>query len=180
MSEGPLYDRADLSDIERDHAEGTLSEERVIRLQRRLAEAGHYLGDLDGLYGTQTRNALRDYIADAEGDAMSEVRANVPVPSQEEVRRMGATLQNKMAACWSVDPGANTPAVTMAIQLDLEGQLRGPPVVVERERLSDRWFRSAAYNACEAVVRCAPFSGLPPEHYNIWKNLRLRFDPSER
>jgi hypothetical protein len=41
----------------------------------------------------------------------------------------------------------------------------------------DSFFRSAAENARRAILRCSPFT-LPPNKYEVWRDLTLRFDPS--
>ena len=96
--------------------------------------------------------------------------------------RLAGQVRRQVQRCWNFDAGARDPAtlvVEMRVFLNPDGSLSGQPQVLDRARfLSDPFFRSAAERAQRAVFDCQPFS-LPRDSYNLWSNLRIRFDPAE-
>lgn len=93
-------------------------------------------------------------------------------------------VRQKMRECWSVPSGAKRAedlVVTMIVQLNPEGYLIGAPRIVDRARMfqpGNEYFRIAAESAARAVRRCEPYD-LPREHYNLWRELELKFDPRD-
>ena len=105
------------------------------------------------------------------------------LPSSAEVNQLGQIIQNKMAYCWRFDPGARNAEdflVVMNIELTREGFLIGEPRFEDPGRLnSDRFYRAAAENARRAILECAPYTELPQSQYEVWRSIRLRFDPRQ-
>jgi hypothetical protein len=105
------------------------------------------------------------------------------MPSQATINQLGEIIRQKMAYCWRFDPGARNAedlVVTMRIELTREGYLIGQPRFEDAGRMAnDRFYRAAAENAQRAVLECAPYTELPASEYEIWKSIRLRFDPSQ-
>ncbi|MEO1291878.1 MAG: hypothetical protein AAFV62_03455, partial [Pseudomonadota bacterium] len=82
--------------------------------------------------------------------------------------------------CWSrPDVGGTDPnllLVVMDFDLSPDGWLTGEPVAITpRGAISTRQ-EAAIRQARAALVQCSPFA-LPPEKYDQWKELRVRFDP---
>lgn len=94
-----------------------------------------------------------------------------------------AALISQLSGCWRLPAGAPEPerlVVTVRAELNRQGDLVAPPRVIgraARKALGDRYWRMAADNARRAVLRCAPFD-LPPEKYERWQVIEIRFDPS--
>jgi len=88
-------------------------------------------------------------------------------------------MKRQVGACWSFPAGAVQPedlVVWIDIQLRPDGNLVGAPQVEEQGRMNEPYFRAAAEAAVRAINRCQPYD-LPAEHYDVWKEMRLSFDP---
>lgn len=123
-----------------------------------------------------------------------EQQASAPTPSQESaaprnsaaVQRRAAELGNmirdQVASCWRIDGGrqeARGLLVPIRVRLASDGSVIGSPRVQEPGRYaSDGYYRSAADAAVRAVLACSPFD-LPPQDYDLWRDLVLNFDPRE-
>jgi outer membrane biosynthesis protein TonB len=93
--------------------------------------------------------------------------------SQAEYMALRAKLQN----LWS-PPGAGDPremTLQVEIQLNPDGTLSAPPVVLTRG--NSPLFLAASDSAKRAVIRGQPYTMLRPEHYEVWKDLEITFDP---
>ena len=105
-----------------------------------------------------------------------------------DARIMTASIEDfvrqKMRECWSIPSGAKDAedlVVIMFVQLNPEGYLIGAPRIMNQPGLfqgGNEYFQIAAESAARAVRRCEPYD-LPKEHYNLWKELELKFDPRE-
>lgn len=101
--------------------------------------------------------------------------------SEEDALRM------RMYACWSLPGlggGANleNKIVSIRINLNPDGTINGSPTVLQRNRIlgsGDPFLIAAADSAVRAVLRCAPYDFLPAEKYESWKEITMRFDPSD-
>ena len=60
--------------------------------------------------------------------------------------------------------------------LDVDGNMIAPPKILTRAR--GRFFRIAVENTLRALRRCQPFK-MPPEKYDVWREMVLIFNPSE-
>ena len=69
--------------------------------------------------------------------------------------------------------------LTLRIFLNQNGTLLRAPEVVESARMGEPTFRAAAESAVRAVQRCAPYTVLPAQKYDTWRNIELTFDPSK-
>lgn len=86
----------------------------------------------------------------------------------------------QMQRCWSPPSGARDAddlRVLVRLSLTPAGQISAGPVVVNRARLGDPFFRAAAESVLRAIRRCQPFT-MPVEKYASWRNIELTFDPS--
>lgn len=87
----------------------------------------------------------------------------------------------QMRRCWSPPAGAKK-AENLIVQVRLSltpgGAISSGPKVVNRQFLSDPFFRAAAESVLRAIRRCQPFR-MPPKKYASWRNIELTFDPSK-
>jgi hypothetical protein len=96
--------------------------------------------------------------------------------SQDEI----SALKARISSCWSPPVGVDSTSkvkASIAVVLKPDGSLAQPPVMVEAtpSPLGPAFIESAK----RAVISCAPFTMLKPEHYQNWKELQLDFDPKE-
>jgi outer membrane biosynthesis protein TonB len=125
------------------------------REPQRQAAAGEVLVPLPGL-GTPTGSA--------------------PKLSQSEI----AALQRRLMELWNVPAGVQNPdevKVRVVIQLGRDRKLSAPPRVLTSG--NSALFRAARDNAMRALFMGQPFDMLRPEHYDLWKELDITFDPRD-
>jgi outer membrane biosynthesis protein TonB len=94
--------------------------------------------------------------------------------SQTEVGALRARLQQ----LWSPPVGAKDPqelTLDVEIKLNPDGTLAGPPNVLTGG--NSPLFLAAKDSAVRAVLRGQPYTMLRPEHYDLWKDVVVTFDP---
>jgi hypothetical protein len=89
-----------------------------------------------------------------------------------------AALIARLSSCWSPPPGVDSSSKVVAsitISLKPDGSLAAPPLLVQAtpSPLGPAFVESAK----RAILSCQPFTMLRPEHYPLWKELQLDFDP---
>ena len=97
-----------------------------------------------------------------------------------EQNAMVRAIQQQMSRCWRIDAGARDAEsliVEIRVVLNPDATVRDAQIVDFDRMFQDSFFRSAAENARRAILRCSPFT-LPPNKYDVWRDLTLRFDPS--
>lgn len=98
-----------------------------------------------------------------------------------EKNDMVRAIQQQLFSCWRLDPGAKSAedmVIEIRVALNSDGSLQQADVVDVARMSRDGYFRSAAENARRAIYKCSPFR-LPPEKYQTWRELTLRFNPRE-
>ena len=88
-------------------------------------------------------------------------------------------LRSRIEQCWNVPVGvrdAQGLRVKVRFQLGPGGKVMGGPVVLNR--MNHPAFDAAANSAVRAVLACQPYDFLPPEHYELWQDVILNFDPA--
>jgi len=116
--------------------------------------------------------------AQPEAEKPGPVSRQVSVIEQNDMVR---AIQQQLFSCWRLDPGAAGAAdmvVEVRVALNPDGSLQRADVVDVARMSRDSYFRSAAENARRAIYKCSPFR-LPPNKYQIWRELTLRFNPRE-
>jgi len=87
-------------------------------------------------------------------------------------------LISRIGQCWSPPIGMKeSGAVIPRIQfeMDIEGNVIGTPRVTNGS--SNPLFDVAVRSAINAIYGCAPYAQMPPEKYNKWRNIAVKFDP---
>lgn len=85
-----------------------------------------------------------------------------------------------MRRCWIVPPAAiNAPglATRFVITLGPDGAVQGMPEM--RTQPTDQLHQSTALAAQRAIVNCSPYTMLPPEKYESWRQIDVTFDPQD-
>jgi colicin import membrane protein len=94
--------------------------------------------------------------------------------SQTELGALRARLQS----LWNLPAGgkdAHEQTVEVEIQLKPDGTLAAPPIVLTQG--SSPMFVAARDSARRAVYQGQPYTMLRPEHYELWKDVIVTFDP---
>lgn len=103
-------------------------------------------------------------------------RGNAAKLSQSELDALRARLM----ALWNPPVGIQDPedyVIRIRIRLGPNGKLSAPPVVLTSG--SGQLFDTARDSAVRAVFRGQPFDMLKPEHYDVWKDIEVTFDPRD-
>lgn len=120
--------------------------------------------------------------AAAPTPADTDTTPRTSIALQRRAAELGDLIRDQVASCWRIDGGiqeARSLRVPIRVRLAQDGSVIGEPSVQEPTRYaSDGYYRSAADAAVRAVLRCAPLR-LPPQDYDIWRDLVLNFDPRE-
>ncbi|WP_331372131.1 hypothetical protein [Sinorhizobium chiapasense] len=96
--------------------------------------------------------------------------------SQSEMDALRGQIQNN----WSIIPGMADAAdvrIKVTMRLDPNGELIGEPEV-EASGGSDAARRALMGGARRAILKSAPFKGLPADKYDSWSEVVVNFDPS--
>jgi outer membrane biosynthesis protein TonB len=98
-----------------------------------------------------------------------------PALSQGEIDALRARLMQ----LWNPPQTANPEqlVVTIRIKLGRDRKLAAPPMVLTSGR--GTLFEVARDRAVRALFEGQPFEMLKPEHYDLWKEMEITFDPRE-
>lgn len=103
-------------------------------------------------------------------------------PATRRAPELADLIINQIAGCWRIDGGVEpgrSIKVPIRVRLSPSGEVIGEPAIQEPARYaSDDYYRMSADAAVRAILRCAPLR-LPPQDYDIWRDLVLTFDPRE-
>ena len=132
-------------------------------------------------FDTDKIAALLDKSEPAAPAAPSESTASLGAtdgkPSDRMTENELDALRNQIQDCWVIPIGWTDPqevAVTIRFHLNQDGTVNGVPEVVEYP--AGQYGQVSADNAIRAVLRCGPYR-LPPEKYDQWNEVQLRFIP---
>jgi len=89
-------------------------------------------------------------------------------------------LRARLSQCWSPPPGIESNSrvyVVLRVQFKPDGSVAREPDVVEDTGSA---LGSALTDSAKRALRlCQPFTMLKPEHYDLWKDIEVKFDPQE-
>lgn len=91
-------------------------------------------------------------------------------------------LKSAMYRCWRIPLDAKNPeelVVSVRVKLRGDGVVQSADLVDPGaiRRSSNPYMAVAAQRAVNAVTKCAPYDFLPPDKYDTWKDMVLRFKP---
>src|SRR5262249_46343504 len=93
-----------------------------------------------------------------------------------------AAIREQVEQCWNVPAGARDATdliVEIRVLLNRDGSVLDARIVDTTRAASDTFYRTAAESARRAVLLCSPLRNLPPDRYDAWRDITLRFDPKE-
>jgi len=108
-------------------------------------------------------------------------QANINNPDGNDQKLTGNEIEwliSRIGECWSPPIGMKeSGAVIPRIQfeMDIQGNVVGTPRVTNGS--SNPLFDVAVRSAINAIYGCAPYSQMPPEKYQTWRNIAVNFDP---
>ncbi|WP_291841544.1 hypothetical protein [Maricaulis sp.] len=102
---------------------------------------------------------------------------------EEMTATLQVMLRSHLSRCWRASLDAPEPdelAVQLVLDLDRNGELTGPPRIIDQSRVLNSpnpYLRVAGERALRAAVQCQPYP-LPPEAYSQWRQIEVNFSPS--
>lgn len=142
----------------------------------------------------QPTDPLSDDLADRIADLINEDTSRGTTTGQGGQQSLGeptgtaatltqseqAALAAAMRRCWTPPIAAqNTPGLTvrLLVTFNQDGSLAATPQILSA--MTDDLVRATALSAQRAVQQCAPYTILPPEKYQSWREVDVTFDPRE-
>ena len=89
-------------------------------------------------------------------------------------------LRSRLAQLWNPPAGTLNPqdlVVKIRVKIGRDGKLAGPPMVLTSGHGSV--FEAARDGAVRALFQAQPYEMLRPDHYDLWKEMEITFDPRE-
>lgn len=89
-------------------------------------------------------------------------------------------LRRRISSCWSPPVGAEKAQdliVVFRVAFNSDGSLKGEPSVVEGG--ASAYGPVFAESAKRAILQCQPYTMLPRDTYNLWKDIEIGFRPSD-
>ena len=86
-------------------------------------------------------------------------------------------LRARLVQCWSPPPGLDPDSklyVVLGVQFKQDASLAQEPAVIEDAAAS--LGPALAESAKRALMSCQPFTMLRPEHYDLWKDIEIKFN----
>lgn len=89
-----------------------------------------------------------------------------------------AAFVQRIRECWVIPPGAREGNITVKvrIQMNQDGSIMGQPEVMNGP--GDFLFDTTARSTVAAILGCQNYDFLPPDQYDVWKDLVLNFNPN--
>jgi hypothetical protein len=89
-------------------------------------------------------------------------------------------LAGAMRRCWNPPMAAMSTdglTVRLLVSLNQNGSVNGQPQILTA--ITDDLVRSTALAAQRAVQQCGPYTMLPPDKYEEWRQVDVTFDPRD-
>ncbi|WP_341991711.1 cell envelope biogenesis protein TolA [Azorhizobium sp. AG788] len=122
---------------------------------------------------TPQRNAAADQ-AVSQTASLGAPRGEAQTLSQSEIDALRARIQS----CWSPPAGASEASdlrAAVSVSFKPDGSLAVQPLLAGVTPASSPYGPAFADSALRAIIRCAPYSFLPANKYNVWKDIELGF-----
>lgn len=132
---------------------------------------------------TETDDLLSEVAALLEDDPSDEQTQQTPILGNRLTISEIDAVRRQIEPCWNVQIGARNPEeliVDVRVYMNRDGTVRKVQIIDTARMRSDAFFRAAADSARRAVQNknCTPLK-LPADKYDRWRQMVLRFDPSQ-
>jgi colicin import membrane protein len=87
-------------------------------------------------------------------------------------------LIKRISECWSPPPGVDAASkiyIVLRVVFKIDGSMSQQPILVEAT--ASPLGPALAESAKRALLLCQPFTMLRPEHYDLWREFDMKFDP---
>ena len=133
------------------------------------------------------RNLMPTQAQPSDQTVNTAIEGDKPSPVATLASRMTMSeldgLKQQLSQCWSIVAGARYAedlAVDVRLFMNSDRTVRQAKIMDEMRYNRDPFFRAAADSAMRAIrnPQCSPLR-LPPEKYQQWKTIEVRFDPRD-
>jgi outer membrane biosynthesis protein TonB len=142
--------------------------------------------DFDALLASEEATAKRvkaEEKRDAKG--VSAERSGTNQPGEAQMAQVNpsllvAAISKQVTPCWNIPvaaQGAGGMRAELQILLGPDGSVQSVEPLDTARMNGDPIFRIFAESAMRAVRACSPLK-LPPEQYQVWRNIIFNFDPT--
>jgi outer membrane biosynthesis protein TonB len=142
--------------------------------------------DFDSLLASveaQAKRVKEPERRDAKGVSAERGGTNQAGPNQQaqvDPSALVMAISRQVTPCWNIPVGAQGVEGLRAelhILLGPDGSVQSVEPMDAARMADDPTFRTFAESAVRAVRACSPLK-LPPEQYQVWRNIIFNFDPS--
>jgi outer membrane biosynthesis protein TonB len=142
--------------------------------------------DFDALLRSVEKQAKRVQAPEKrEGKGTSAEAGGTNQPGQAQVAQinpsvLAASISRQITPCWNIPvaaQGIGGLRAELNIVMAADGSVQSVVPMDAARMSSDPVFRAFAESAVRAVRACSPLK-LPPESYQVWRNIIFNFDPS--
>jgi colicin import membrane protein len=108
--------------------------------------------------------------------SLGKSHGNAPTLSQSEID----ALRKRLGECWNPPAGARDAGqlkVVLRVLFKPDATLATPPQLVAAT--ASPFGPAMAESAKRAILTCQPFTMLRPDHYQLWKDIEITFDPRD-
>ena len=116
---------------------------------------------------------LPDAGAAGDFDAKATAKANI---SSEDAAALRAHLKSCSVLPRSVSP-ADSVSIILRVAFQRDGRLAAEPLLIEAS--ASKKGPALMRSAMDALDKCQPYAMLPPDRYDQWRMLDLRFSPKD-
>ncbi|MBL8906339.1 MAG: hypothetical protein JNM20_06660 [Rhizobiales bacterium] len=115
--------------------------------------------------------------ADEEG-APKQGEFNMSGVDAQLAATIADALRKRLSECWAAPAGAREAQIVVKVRFSLnpDGTVQGQPQVLNSS--SDILFASTAQSAVSAVLACQAYDFLPPDKYEVWRDITINFNPN--
>ncbi len=136
------------------------------------------MAQLDDLLNKENKDATQ--ALQKKDTAGSPEQANQDVQGEDAALEatIAALVQKKFEKCWDKPPAAIDSGAEVVIgwQMDRNGNVVGQPVVVGG-RTDQTFYDVTLRSAIAAVMACQPYSELPKDKFDVWREFEWKFVP---
>ena len=173
---------------EKKRREAELKKKREEEKKRKEAEAKKKQFDAENIAallnkvpdkGAPRPSVPLDEQAKAKGPVLGAPEGRDRQISASEFAILAQRIRQCVQSKWNLLAGGESAQHTLVkirLRFNSDGTLATPPVIMNPQ--STPYFLAVSDSAIRAVQACEPYS-LPPEKYDIWKDIVLNFDPRD-
>jgi hypothetical protein len=110
----------------------------------------------------------------AKANTVAPKQSAPPASMQDALNAFRLSLM----AHWA-PPRGSSEAVVVRVKLKEDGTLAAPPMVLTSAEGKSPQFGAIRDSALRAIITSQPFTMLPRDKYEVWKDIEIKLDPTQ-